>query len=107
MCQPPKPPTKACGACGLEKDASCYSKKQFAAKATRRCRDCLAKNADVKEEVAISRAPGPLAKTICWDLYYLLLGAGKDDAVGLRPKRRPILRATPRTHRAGNPAGRL
>ena len=35
MCQPPKPPTKACGACGLEKDASCYSKKQFAAKATR------------------------------------------------------------------------
>ena len=80
MCQPPKPPTKACGACGLEKDASCYSKKQFAAKATRRCRDCLAKNADVKEEVAISRAPGPLAKTICWDLYYLLLGAGKDDA---------------------------
>ena len=29
-------PWKACGACGLEKDASCYSKKQFAAKATRR-----------------------------------------------------------------------
>ena len=93
MCQPPKPPTKACGACGLEKDASCYSKKQFAAKATRRCRDCLAKNADVKEEVAISRAPGPLAKTICWDLYYLLLGAGKDDA-SPQAKKEAYLRAT-------------
>ena len=80
MCQPPAAPTKACGACGAEKAANAYSKKQFAAKATRRCIECVASNAEVKDEVAISRAPGPVAKTICWDLYYLLLGAGKDDA---------------------------
>lgn len=93
MCQPPAAPTKACGACGAEKAANAYSKKQFAAKATRRCIECVASNAEVKDEVAISRAPGPVAKTICWDLYYLLLGAGKDDA-SPQAKKEAYLRAT-------------
>ena len=101
----PEAAHQACGACGLEKDASCYSKKQFAAKATRRCRDRPAKNADVKEEVAISRAPGPLAKTICWDLYYLLLGAGKDDAPASEKGGLPA--RDPGPHGARDPAGRL
>mmetsp|Transcript_34272 Transcript_34272/g.105307 ORF Transcript_34272/g.105307 Transcript_34272/m.105307 type:complete len:597 (+) Transcript_34272:212-2002(+) len=85
MCVGPKAPVKACGACGEYKDATRYSKKQWAAKSTRRCKSCVEAGIEVSTETEKARAeayavaPAPKAACLLWDLYYLLLGAGKDD----------------------------
>mmetsp|Transcript_26286 Transcript_26286/g.78827 ORF Transcript_26286/g.78827 Transcript_26286/m.78827 type:complete len:580 (+) Transcript_26286:275-2014(+) len=96
MCQGPPAPDavvaegpelKKCGACGEMKGPAEYSKAQYKAKSTRRCKACVA--ADLP---AISRAPPPLAKTLSWELYYLLRGV-KKDAVGSAEKKANYLRA--------------
>lgn len=89
MCKPTGEPgckatlEKACAACGEHKPEADYSKKQFAAKsAARRCKACVAAGKEAGDVSNELRAPAPLAKTLCWDLYYRLQGVTKAAQAG-------------------------
>ena len=100
MCKPTGEPgckatlEKACAACGEHKPEADYSKKQFAAKsAARRCKACVAAGREAGDVSNELRAPAPLAKTLCWDLYYLLQGA-KLSGADAASKKDAYLRAS-------------
>ena len=100
MCKPTGEPgckatlEKACAACGEHKPEADYSKKQFAAKsAARRCKACVAAGKEAGDVSNELRAPAPLAKTLCWDLYYLLQGA-KLSGADAASKKDAYLRAS-------------